>query len=141
PELEGRDLTKHFITPVLPKHQKEYKKATLENRQGSCARLLALGSKRLADWMREQKEALITDTTMRDAQQSHFATRMRSYDLWQIAPYYEALMPELFSIECWGGATFDVSMRFLNEDPWERLVKLRQMIPGTLFQMLLRGVN
>ena len=141
PELEGRDLPKHFITPVLPKLQKDYKKETPENHQGSRARLLELGPKRFADWMREQKEVLITDTTMRDAHQSLFATRMRSHDLWQIAPYYEALMPELFSIECWGGATFDVSMRFLNEDPWERLVKLRQMIPGTLFQMLLRGVN
>src|SRR5699024_4214883 len=83
PELEERDLPKHFITPVLPKLQKDYKKETLENHQGSRARLLELGSKRFADWMREQKEVLITDTTMRDAHQSLFATRMRSYDLWQ----------------------------------------------------------
>lgn len=141
PELEGRETPSHFITPVLPKtpikRQKDYKREV----KGSRDLLLELGPKKFSDWMREQKEVLITDTTMRDAHQSLFATRMRSNDLWQIAPYYEALMPELFSIECWGGATFDVSMRFLNEDPWERLVKLREMVPGTLFQMLLRGVN
>lgn len=141
PELEGRDIPKHFITPVLPKPatklQKDYKKTVV----GSRDLLLELGPKKFSQWMREQKEVLITDTTMRDAHQSLFATRMRSHDLWEIAPYYAELMPELFSIECWGGATFDVSMRFLNEDPWERLVKLREMVPGTLFQMLLRGVN
>lgn len=137
PELEGREHPKHFITPILPKLPKDYKKSV----KGSRERLIELGPKKFAEWMREEKEVLITDTTMRDAHQSLFATRMRSHDLWEIAPYYEALMPELFSIECWGGATFDVSMRFLNEDPWERLTKLRQMIPGTLFQMLLRGVN
>ena len=141
PELKGRDLPKHIITPILPRLQKDYKENDKREIIGSRTRLLELGPEKFANWVKDQKEVLITDTTMRDAHQSLFATRMRSHDLWQIAPYYEALMPELFSIECWGGATFDVSMRFLNEDPWERLVKLRQMIPGTLFQMLLRGVN
>lgn len=135
-ELEGREIPKHFVTPILPKLERDYRDV-----KGSRERLIELGPKGFADWMRGQKEVLITDTTMRDAHQSLFATRMRSHDLWEIAPYYAKLMPELFSIECWGGATFDVSMRFLNEDPWERLTILREMIPHTLFQMLLRGVN
>ena len=137
PELEGRAIPKHFIKPILPQLERGERAPV----KGSRDLLLELGPKGFSDWMREQKEVLITDTTMRDAHQSLFATRMRSQDLWDIAPYYAELMPELFSLECWGGATFDVSMRFLNEDPWERLVRLREMIPGTLFQMLLRGVN
>ncbi|PWD86112.1 pyruvate carboxylase [Ignatzschineria cameli] len=142
PELEGRSIPKHFIKPILP----QIERGAIERREGAPVKgsrdlLLELGPKGFSEWMREQKEVLITDTTMRDAHQSLFATRMRSHDLWEIAPYYAKLMPELFSLECWGGATFDVSMRFLNEDPWERLVRLREMIPGTLFQMLLRGVN
>lgn len=141
PELEGREIPQHFITPILPKCATAVQKESKKEVKGSRDLLLELGPKKFSDWMRAQKEVLITDTTMRDAHQSLFATRMRSNDLWEIAPYYAELMPELFSIECWGGATFDVSMRFLKEDPWERLVKLREMVPGTLFQMLLRGVN
>ncbi len=137
PELEGREKPKHFIEPILPTLQKEKSSEII----GSRTRLAQFGPQKFSQWMRDEKEVLITDTTMRDAHQSLFATRMRSYDLWEIAPYYAKLMPELFSIECWGGATFDVSMRFLNEDPWERLVELRKMVPNTLFQMLLRGVN
>jgi pyruvate carboxylase len=78
---------------------------------------------------------------MRDAHQSLFATRMRSHDMTQIAPHYARMLPQLFSMECWGGATFDVALRFLKEDPWERLARLREATPNILFQMLLRASN
>jgi pyruvate carboxylase len=95
----------------------------------------------LAKWMKKQGRVLFTDTTMRDAHQSLLATRMRSHDITRIAQAYSAGLPGLFSLECWGGATFDVSMRFLNEDPWERLAKVREGAPNILTQMLLRGSN
>ena len=91
--------------------------------------------------MLEQKRVLLTDTTMRDAHQSLLATRFRTYDLQAIAPYYASLVPNLFSVECWGGATFDVAMRFLNECPWQRLHELRAAMPNILLQMLLRSAN
>jgi len=84
---------------------------------------------------------LVTDTTMRDAQQSLLATRVRTLDMTAIAPYYASLLPQLFSVECWGGATFDVAMRFLREDPWQRLSALRERMPNLLLQALLRGAN
>ena len=99
------------------------------------------GPKAVADWMLAQKKALITDTTMRDAHQSLLATRMRSFDMVQVAESYSADLPELFSLECWGGATFDVSMRFLQECPWERLRRIRKRVPNIMLQMLLRGSN
>ena len=106
---------------------------------GSRDRLLALGPERFARWMRVQPQVLVTDTTMRDAHQSLFATRMRTADMLAIAPHYARMLPGLFSLECWGGATFDVALRFLKEDPWERLSLLRERVPNILFQMLLRG--
>jgi len=99
------------------------------------------GPKGLADWMKAQKRVLFTDTTMRDGHQSLLATRMRTHDIVQIAKAYSHGMPNLFSLECWGGATFDVSMRFLTEDPWERLSTIREEAPNILTQMLLRGSN
>ncbi|ODT82014.1 MAG: pyruvate carboxylase [Pelagibacterium sp. SCN 64-44] len=99
------------------------------------------GPAALAAWMKAQKRVLFTDTTMRDAHQSLLATRMRSFDITRIAEAYSRGLPNLFSLECWGGATFDVSMRFLNEDPWERLAKVREGAPNILTQMLLRGSN
>ncbi|WP_321344351.1 pyruvate carboxylase [Breoghania sp.] len=99
------------------------------------------GAKGLADWMLEQKRLLITDTAMRDGHQSLLATRMRSFDMKQVAPTYAANLPELFSVECWGGATFDVAYRFLQENPWQRLRELRARMPNLLIQMLLRGSN
>ncbi|MEO9299416.1 pyruvate carboxylase [Devosia alba] len=99
------------------------------------------GPTALAEWMKQQKRVLFTDTTMRDAHQSLLATRMRSFDITRIAQAYSRGLPNLFSLECWGGATFDVSMRFLNEDPWERLAKVREGAPNILTQMLLRGSN
>ncbi|HHS82677.1 MAG TPA: pyruvate carboxylase subunit B, partial [Devosia sp.] len=92
-------------------------------------------------WMKGQKRVLFTDTSMRDGHQSLLATRMRTHDIAAIARAYSRGMPGLFSLECWGGATFDVAMRFLNEDPWERLAKVREGAPNILTQMLLRGSN
>jgi pyruvate carboxylase len=99
------------------------------------------GPEAVAQWALGQKRLLVTDTTMRDAHQSLLATRVRSYDLLRIAPATSYLAPGLFSLECWGGATFDVSMRFLKEDPWERLHRLSDAVPNVMLQMLLRGSN
>ncbi len=137
PEVEGR------IRPRLPLEPAPLPPVKLapEIPAGSRDRLEALGPQRFAQWMRDSNAVLITDTTMRDAHQSLFATRLRSYDIWEIAPYYARLLPQLFALECWGGATFDVALRFLKEDPWERLVALRERVPNILLQMLLRGSN
>lgn len=99
------------------------------------------GAEGLSRWIRNQEALLVTDTTFRDAHQSLLATRVRTNDLLEIAPATAHMLPGLFSYEMWGGATFDVCMRFLQEDPWERLARMRQAIPGALFQMLLRGAN
>ncbi|SDH69682.1 pyruvate carboxylase [Alteribacillus persepolensis] len=99
------------------------------------------GPEGLADWVKKQQEVLLTDTTFRDAHQSLLATRVRTHDLKKIAEPTARLLPNLFSSEMWGGATFDVTMRFLHEDPWERLLTLREKMPNTLFQMLLRASN
>jgi|TARA_B100001964_G_scaffold241457_1_gene313902 pyruvate carboxylase len=112
-----------------------------ENLAGSRQILEREGPKCLADWMKAQKRVLFTDTTMRDGHQSLLATRLRTHDIVQIAKAYSHGMPNLFSLECWGGATFDVSMRFLTEDPWERLAIIRDEAPNILTQMLLRGSN
>ncbi|MEM7507868.1 MAG: pyruvate carboxylase [Pseudomonadota bacterium] len=99
------------------------------------------GPKAVAEWMLAQKKLLITDTTMRDGHQSLLATRMRSTDMMRVAEAYAANLPELFSVECWGGATFDVAYRFLQECPWQRLRDLRARMPNHLMQMLLRASN
>jgi pyruvate carboxylase len=108
---------------------------------GTTQRLAELGPAGFARWMLEQPQVLLTDTTMRDAHQSLLATRLRTHDLLGIAPHYARLLPQLLSLECWGGATFDVAMRFLKEDPWERLRALKQRVPNILLQMLLRSAN
>ena len=108
---------------------------------GTRQKLQELGPKGFADWALAQKQVLLTDTTLRDAHQSLLATRMRSYDMRYIASVIAHRAPNLFSLEMWGGATFDSAMRFLREDPWERLVELRERIPNICFQMLLRGAN
>ena len=99
------------------------------------------GPQAVADWMKAQRQLLITDTTMRDGHQSLLATRMRSIDMIKVAPSYAANLPQLFSVECWGGATFDVAYRFLQECPWQRLRDLREAMPNLMTQMLLRGAN
>jgi pyruvate carboxylase len=100
-----------------------------------------LGPERFSQWVREQKPLFITDTTFRDAHQSLLATRLRTHDMLQIAPVYALRHSRLFSVEMWGGATFDASLRFLKESPWDRLAQLRERIPNILFQMLLRSAN
>ncbi|MGH8266913.1 MAG: pyruvate carboxylase, partial [Steroidobacteraceae bacterium] len=108
---------------------------------GTRQRLEELGPERFARWMLAEERVLLTDTAMRDAHQSLLATRLRTIDMTAIAPYYASLLPQLFSVECWGGATFDVALRFLREDPWERLAQLRERLPNLLLQMLLRSAN
>ncbi|HMB77305.1 MAG TPA: pyruvate carboxylase subunit B, partial [Kiloniellaceae bacterium] len=99
------------------------------------------GTEGFARWMLDQERVLVTDTTLRDAHQSLLATRMRSHDMLAVVPHYARDLPELLSLECWGGATFDVAMRFLQEDPWERLARIGARVPNLLLQMLLRGAN
>ncbi|HKK86788.1 MAG TPA: pyruvate carboxylase [Roseovarius sp.] len=108
---------------------------------GSKTLLEEQGAKAVADWMLDQERLLLTDTTMRDGHQSLLATRMRSIDMAKVAPAYAANLPQLFSVECWGGATFDVAYRFLQECPWQRLRDLRAAMPNLLTQMLLRASN
>ncbi len=135
PEVKGRAVPPtNARTPVPPL----FAKAPAE---GTRHLLDRLGAKGFADWMLGQKRVLVTDTTMRDGHQSLLATRFRTYDIAAAAESYAAGMPQLLSLECWGGATFDVAMRFLNEDPWERLALIRERVPNILTQMLLRGAN
>ncbi|MEI9404878.1 pyruvate carboxylase [Mesorhizobium argentiipisi] len=135
PETRGRPMPKaNAAAPVVP-----YLNGHVPD--GSKQRLDALGPEKFAAWMREQRQVLVTDTTMRDGHQSLLATRMRTYDIVGIAGTYARALPQLLSLECWGGATFDVAMRFLTEDPWERLSKVREAAPNLLLQMLLRGAN
>ncbi|MFD1199734.1 pyruvate carboxylase [Brucella gallinifaecis] len=136
PETKGRaEPSKDAARPVVP---------WFGDRpvvDGTKQLLDKLGPKKFAEWMRNEKRVLMTDTTMRDGHQSLLATRVRSYDIARVANAYAQALPNLFSLECWGGATFDVSMRFLTEDPWERLAMVREGAPNILLQMLLRGAN
>lgn len=108
---------------------------------GSKQRLTQLGPDGFAAWMRDSPSVGVTDTTFRDAHQSLLATRVRTTGLLVVAPYIARMMPQLLSVECWGGATYDVALRFLKEDPWQRLAELRQAMPNICLQMLLRGRN
>jgi pyruvate carboxylase len=135
PEVRGRRKPDQPVFPKLPR-------ADLRPPPpGTKQRLDELGPVRFAEWMLAEKRVLLTDTSMRDAHQSLLATRIRTHDMAAIAPYYASLLPELFSVECWGGATFDVAMRFLREDPWARLSEFRARMPNLLLQMLLRSAN
>ncbi|MEL6573906.1 MAG: pyruvate carboxylase [Pseudomonadota bacterium] len=109
--------------------------------QGIKTLLETSGPQAVADYVLRETRLLVTDTTMRDAHQSLLATRMRSYDMFKIAPVYADKLHNLFSLECWGGATFDVAYRFLKEDPWQRLTGIREKVPNILLQMLLRASN
>ncbi len=108
---------------------------------GSRDLLLDLGPEKFSQWIRDEQRLLITDTTFRDAHQSLIATRMRSFDMLRVAEAVSHRLPQLFSLEMWGGATFDTAMRFLSECPWDRLRRLREKIPNICFQMLFRGSN
>jgi len=135
PETKGRpEPSENAAKPVLP-----YVDGAIQS--GSKQKLDELGPKKFAEWVRTQNRVLMTDTTMRDGHQSLLATRMRTHDIARVADVYARALPNLFSLECWGGATFDVSMRFLTEDPWERLSLIRDGAPNLLLQMLLRGAN
>ncbi|MGH1352527.1 MAG: pyruvate carboxylase [Methyloligellaceae bacterium] len=127
--------SEHLLDPVVPEYEPGEVPKSVRNI------LDERGPQGVSEWLLNQHKVLITDTSMRDAHQSLLATRMRSYDMAKVAPAYAQLLPELFSLECWGGATFDVAMRFLGECPWERLVAIREQAPNTLLQMLLRGAN
>ena len=100
-----------------------------------------MGAAKFAKWVRQQKKLFVTDTTMRDAHQSLLATRMRTADMLAVADRYASAHAGLFSLEMWGGATFDTAMRFLKESPWDRLARLRERVPNILFQMLLRAAS
>ncbi|MGI6728024.1 MAG: pyruvate carboxylase [Anaerovoracaceae bacterium] len=132
---EAKDTKPELDIPVIPNFDGYIRK------DGTKQLLDKIGPEKLSKWILDQKQLLLTDTTMRDAQQSLMATRLRTADMVKIAPAMSVLASDLFSLELWGGATFDVSYRFLNESPWERLEILREKIPNILFQMLLRGAN
>jgi len=135
PEVRGRAAPVERNFPRAPDIAKDAPPP------GTKQLLDELGAEKFAQWMRAQTRVLVTDTTLRDAHQSLLATRMRSHDMLAIAPAYARLLPQLLSLECWGGATFDVAMRFLGECPWERLDALRERVPNILLQMLLRSAN
>ncbi|MCS7019268.1 MAG: pyruvate carboxylase [Cytophagales bacterium] len=136
PDVHGNKPQKPFRTPKVPACNRFE-----EFPQGSRDRLKALGRDKFIDWLKAEKAIHFTDTTFRDAHQSLLATRVRTIDMLRVAESYARNVPQVFSIEMWGGATFDVAMRFLKECPWERLRRLRQAMPNILFQMLLRGAN
>jgi pyruvate carboxylase len=135
PDVAGRPHPGRVPPPRVP----EVGGAPLT--RGSRDLLKEMGPERFAAWMRSERRLLVTDTTFRDAHQSLLATRLRTYDMAAIARVYAETLPLLLSIEAWGGATFDVAMRFLREDPWDRLDQLRERIPNILIQMLLRASN
>ena len=135
PETKGRPM------PAADLKEARAPRLRAEPMMGTRNLLEQKGPQAVADWMKAQKQLLITDTTMRDGHQSLLATRMRSIDMIKVAPAYSANLPQLFSVECWGGATFDVAYRFLQECPWQRLRDLREAMPNLMTQMLLRGSN
>lgn len=136
--VNGRkDKAGTFNIPVVP----EVRRTEIVGLRGTKQLFEEKGAKGVSDWVLDQKKVLITDTSLRDAQQSLIATRVRTRDMERIAPAMALYGKDLFSYEMWGGATFDVAMRFLGEDPWERLETLRGEIPNVLFQMLIRGAN
>ena len=135
PETEGRPEPAADLKPARTPASRA------EPAYGTRNLLEDNGPQAVADWMKAQKQLLITDTTMRDGHQSLLATRMRSVDMIEAAPAYAANLPQLFSVECWGGATFDVAYRFLQECPWQRLRDLRAAMPNIMSQMLLRASN
>ncbi|MDD7984536.1 pyruvate carboxylase [Lentisphaera marina] len=138
PLLKGKDQPKEIVRRVAPIPTMDLSK---ERPEGTRDRLLKLGPEAFTQEILKEKKLFITDTTMRDAHQSLFATRMRTHDMLNVAERYSREHSDLFSMEMWGGATFDTSMRFLKESPWDRLRKLRKACPNILFQMLFRGSN
>src|SRR5699024_10001232 len=141
--VNGHPLMSGRTPPPLPLPAPRIPEADLNTPppRGLRDELVERGPTGFAQWLREEPRVFWTDTSARDAHQSLLATRMRSEDILKIAPYYARLAPQLLSLECWGGATFDVSMRFLREDPSQRLEGIRKAAPGIPLQMLLRASN
>ena len=136
PQVKGRPRVQNPLPLLVP----EYNKMDLPP-SGTRDQLLAQGAEKFSMWLRNQKPLMITDTTLRDAHQSLIAARMRTFDMLKVADFIAKRVSGLFSLEMWGGATYDTCMRFLGECPYERLHSLREKIPNILFQMLLRGSN
>ncbi|MBK8848107.1 MAG: pyruvate carboxylase [Bacteroidetes bacterium] len=136
PDVTKIDKGRNFLTPVIPTYNK-YEKPT----DGTKQLLNKLGPEKFADWLKAEKEIKYTDTTLRDGHQSLLATRVRTADMLNIAAAFAHYHPQTFSMEVWGGATFDVALRFLHECPWQRLRSLRAAVPNILLQMLIRGNN
>ena len=148
PEVAGRGAPIRTPLARLPEVEPNFQEGAGKHDQtpqdliqGTRQIFLENGAEGLRDWVLAQDRLLLTDTTFRDAHQSLLATRMRTADLLAPLPAYQQGMRQLFSLENWGGATFDVAMRFLQESPWARLHKMREACPDILFQMLLRGSN
>ena len=139
--VNGHPETKDKPLPAAAQRAPQPPQLRAEPMMGTRNLLEQKGPQAVADWMGQQRQLLITDTTMRDGHQSLLATRMRSHDMIKVAPAYAANLPTLFSVECWGGATFDVAYRFLQECPWQRLRNIREKMPNIMTQMLLRASN
>ena len=136
PDVKNIDRTKTFIKPRIPKFD-----ANAVYPKGTKDLLTELGPDKFSQWLMNEKKIHYTDTTMRDAHQSLLATRMRTFDMLKVAEGYAKNHSDIFSMEVWGGATFDVCLRYLQENPWERLQMLREKMPNVLLQMLIRGSN
>jgi len=136
PDVRFIDKTRVFPTPIVPAYDK-----TQKPQSGTKQLLTELGPEGFSKWLLKEKKIHYTDTTMRDAHQSLLATRMRTVDMLAVAESFSHKHPQTFSMEVWGGATFDVCIRFLHEDPWRRLANIRKAVPNILLQMLLRGSN
>ena len=136
PDVKNIDRTKTFIKPRIPKFD-----ANAVYPKGTKDLLTELGPDKFSQWLMNEKKIHYTDTTMRDAHQSLLATRMRTFDMLKVAEGYAKNHSDIFSMEVWGGATFDVCLRYLQENPWERLQMLRDKMPNVLLQMLIRGSN
>ncbi|MGX1931015.1 pyruvate carboxylase [Flagellimonas sp. 2504JD4-2] len=136
PDVKNINPNHCFISAKIPKSSEK-----MRYPKGTKDMLTELGPEAFAQWLKNEKKVHFTDTTMRDAHQSLLATRMRTIDMLQVAEGYAKNLPEIFSMEVWGGATFDVCLRFLQENPWERLSLLRKAMPNLLLQMLIRGSN
>jgi pyruvate carboxylase len=136
PDVKVIVPNKVFINPVVPAFDKK-----MDYPRGTKDLLTELGPEKFSEWLKNEKKIHFTDTTFRDAHQSLLATRMRTYDMVKVAESFAKNHPETFSMEVWGGATFDVCLRFLNENPWRRLREIREAVPNILLQMLIRGSN
>jgi pyruvate carboxylase len=136
PDVKNPNKKKHFEKPLIPHFESDEEIAN-----GSKQLLNELGPEAFSQWLLKEKKIHYTDTTFRDAHQSLLATRVRTIDMLKVASAFAQCFPQTFSMEVWGGATFDVCMRFLYEDPWKRLQDFRKAIPNILLQMLLRGAN